>query len=160
MRVIKLFNNWYESLCEMAYDRKKIMHDLEANEQYRVDHLIKLFLFREDSNNTSHWISEVYRACYKTSKWSKNNKYLSLSDIEQVLWYGWEDCYYDRIDKIIKNVCIKEDKDIPVYNKETLYSFLEDYHLWLAQELSNTGYVDIDECKQFIKILLDKYERY
>lgn len=132
-----------------------------SNEKIR-ENLIALFIWR-DSINYNYWLNELYESCHSIDKCKFSNKFLTYKEILQEIWLSWEDCFYI-VDLYINyinsdiNYSINEEKQkIPEYSKNNLYDFIKTYCEWLAQKLSNRGYVTIDDVKIIINELLNTY---
>ena len=149
LKILKLYNKFADS-------RNDIKISLRNSEKQRRDNLIMIFIWRYTST-VNHWITELYGSCDEISKLKSNNKYPKYEFILQHLWRYWEDCYYDKINKWLKDIERKENKLIPKFSKDNLYKFMEDYHNWLAKQLSNRGYIELEDVKIKVYELLNKY---
>lgn len=141
---------------EFADGRNDIKNSLRNSEKQRRENLIMIFIWRHTST-INHWITELYVVCNEVSKLKLKNKYPKYDFILQQLWGYWEDCYYDKINKWLKDIERKENNSIPKFSKDNLYNFMKEYHEWLAKQLSNKGYTELDLVKDKIKELLNKY---
>lgn len=141
---------------EFADGRNDIKNSLRNSEKQRRENLIMIFIWRHTST-INHWITELYAVCNEVSKLKLKNKYPKYDFILQQLWEYWEDCYYDKINKWLKDIERKENNSIPNFSKDNLYNFMKEYHEWLAKQLSNKGYTELDLVKDKIKELLNKY---
>lgn len=152
---MKLFENLI-MIKEMSSNIKNIKFKLyNSNEQIK-ENLIMIFIWRE-TTTINHWCNELYVVCHQVDKCKSNNKFPKYNVILQEIWLSWEDCFYERIDSDIIYLENKENKKAPEFSKNNLYNFIKTYCEWLAQKLSDRGYVTIDDVKIIINELLNTY---
>lgn len=126
-----------------------------SNEQIK-ENLIMIFIWRE-TTTVNHWCNELYAACHQVDKCKSNNKFPKYNIILQEIWLSWEDCFYERINSDIIYLENKENRKAPEFSKNNLYNFIKTYCEWLAQKLSNKGYVKTEEVQSTVNELLSKY---
>lgn len=126
-----------------------------SNEQIK-ENLIMIFIWRE-TTTVNHWCNELYAACHQVDKCKSNNKFPKYNVILQEIWLSWEDCFYERINSDIIYLENKENRKAPEFSKNNLYDFIKTYCEWLAQKLSNRGYVKTEEVQSTVNELLSKY---
>lgn len=151
--------NLFENLQiykEFADKRKDIKNSLRNSEKQRRENLIQLFLWR-DTTTVGHWCDELYAACSEINLSKSDKKYPKVKFILQEIWYCWEDGYNDKINKWIRDVERKENNKASIFSKDNLYNFMKDYHIWLSENLSINGFVELPDVEEKIKELLNKY---
>lgn len=126
-----------------------------SNEQIK-ENLIMIFIWRE-TTTVNHWCNELYAACHQVDKCKSNNKFPKYNVILQEIWSSWEDCFYERINSDIIYLENKENRKAPEFSKNNLYDFIKTYCEWLAQKLSDRGYVKTEEVQSTVNELLSKY---
>lgn len=126
-----------------------------SNEQIK-ENLIMIFIWRE-TTTVNHWCNELYAACHQVDKCKSNNKFPKYNIILQEIWLSWEDCFYERINSDIIYLENKENRKAPEFSKNNLYDFIKTYCEWLAQKLSDRGYVKTEEVQSTVNELLSKY---
>lgn len=153
---MNLFEN-LQMYRELADKRKDIKISLRNSENQRRENLIQIFIWR-NTTTIEHWCDELYAACSEINLFKSNKKYPSAKFILQEIWLCWEDTYYDKINKWVKDVERKEDIKALNFSKENLYNFIKDYHIWLSENLSNRGFIELSNVEEKIKSLLNKYK--
>lgn len=148
-----VINDTKDYLLEMSkpiQDVKQLLHD---SEEQRILNLMQIFIIR--GNTINHWINELYGCCNRTYKLKSNNRFLGKKSLENILWFEWEDCFYNWLPGYLFLVAKKEGKtELPEFDEERLYQFMKDYHLWLAEQLSAKGQVSLKEVKDKIYSLI------
>lgn len=120
-------------------------------------HLMMTFFLR-NNQSLNHWISEINGFCHDVNKCKNTKKYPKASFILQILWGQWEDSFYDHYKGYIRDIESKENIIIDKnYNLNDCYNYLKDYYIWLSDNLSKHGYVDLSDIKDKIHELLNKY---
>lgn len=112
------------------------------------EHLIKLILYPNNTQDIEHWRSEIYAFLHKVDKRKTANKYPKSRFIYNALA-----CHNDIMDNIIR--CVKSEYAYtPKYisNPEIL-EIIEKYQKWLAYELSSQGAVTKQEVTQCLQSL-------
>jgi hypothetical protein len=155
-------------LQEMASSPEKIYKDLTQYGGALVEHLFKLFYFREFVEYFNNWSNSVYKCAFRVSKLSSpprlKNKLPPAEMIYEWMWGRWEDTIDIQHAGFLKNVNNKSNPEyqhlpyIPAGGDEKgAGDFIKDYHIWLARKLSKNGRADIDDVRDEIKALLKKY---
>ena len=146
----------YRYIREMADGLADMKRDLRNCSENLRDHLIMLFLFR-DNINVNHWKNEVYGACHSVSKAKKNHQYPKASFIYQELWGYYEDGFYDKCYSHIDSLEDNENFVAPAFEPTALYHFLDSYFIWLAKSLSVSGEVSSRDVKSEIDELMVRF---
>lgn len=146
----------YRYMREMADRLVDIKQDLRNCSENLRDHLIMLFMFRNNVN-VNHWKNEVYGACHSVSKAKHNHKYPKSSFIYQELWGYYEDGFYDKCYSHVESLEDKENLVAPLFEPTVMYHFLDSYFVWLSKSLSARGEVSSKEIKSKIDALLTDY---
>ena len=111
-------------------------------------HLVKLALF-PDCEAVDHWRSEVYAFLWRVPKVKNNKKYPKV----QVIMDGLS-VFEDTVDDEIELVKGEYPNLSPVsLNPKELQKMIRNYHLWLASELHNKGYVKTQQVIEVLKKL-------
>lgn len=150
--------NLFENLqmCrEFADGRADIKNKLRNSEEQRIQNLMMIYIWK-DKITVTHWTSELFGVCHNISK-TKKNKFPKYDFILQNIWRCWEDCYYDWFPGLIDITEWKEHRKVPDFSKDDLYSFMKEYHEWLAERLSIKGFITFNDVKSIITKLLNKY---
>lgn len=120
-----------------------------ADAAERIDeHIIKLILYPNNTEDIEHWYSETYAFLHKVDKRKATNKYPKSRFIYKAL-----SCHNDIMDNIIR--CVKSEYAyVPKYisNSEIL-STIDKYQQWLSYELSSQGAVTKQEVIQCLRSL-------
>lgn len=153
---MNLFEN-LQMYREFADKRKDIKISLRNSEKQRRENLIQIFIWR-NTTTIEYWCDELYAACSEINLFKSNKKYPNAKFILQEIWLSWEDTYYDKINKWVKDVERKEGIKALNFSKENLYNFMKDYHIWLSENLSNRGFIELSNVEEKIKSLLNKYK--
>jgi hypothetical protein len=155
-------------LQEMASPPDKVWKHLTQYGAALVEHLFKLFYFREFNEYYGKWTESVYKCAFQVPKLSSPPKYKNkLPPAEMIyewMWGRWEDQLDIQHSIILDKINDKSYsgfKYLPyVYaggNPENACAFVKNYHLWLAGRLSKDGKVSLDDVRTEIKLLLKKY---
>jgi hypothetical protein len=155
-------------LQEMASSPDDIRKDLTQYGGALVEHLFKLFYFREFEEYFKNWTTSVYKCAFHVSKLNSpprlKNKLPPAAMIYEWMWGRWEDSLDTEHDGFLKNANNKSNlgyEYLPYIhaggNEKNAGAFIKDYHLWLARKLSKNGKVDIDNVRDEIKLLFRKY---
>lgn len=114
MNILGFYKNFKHSKDEIAINLRK-------SEDKRVELLVKIFFWRNDSIKNK-WYSELFKVCNTIDRYDSINIYPKERFILQELWSYWEDCFYDRLRCFISDAERIENRKIPEFNRQTLYS--------------------------------------
>lgn len=119
-----------------ANSQKEIYRILENKSSVVIEHIIKLFLvpYSQDRN---HWKQEIYAALSRVPKLKMSHKYPSSSNILKHTWNIWHDSIFDMCNVIAKEygvTCLQDDK-------RHVYIICHQYLTWLADNISDSGYI-------------------
>jgi hypothetical protein len=154
-------------LQEMSLTRDEVRDKLTRYDGTIFTHLLKLFYFRDFDEYFQNWSAAVFKSAFRVHKIKKANgkdKNPSPEEIYEWMWGGSEDSFDSWHGGFIKDANYKgnpEYKDLSyIYaggNEKSAGSFVKDYHLWLARELSKKGRVSLTDVQNEIKLLFRKY---
>lgn len=147
-------------LHEFARSASEIRAQLLDKTPITVEHITYLCI-DPDNVNRAHWVSEIH-AFINTIGMLKSTKKFPTKDFIYKASYGdSRDMFTNEtfMTKFIKSVIKKErfntDASIPEI-MHTVDSACVDYFTWLSDELSKTGFVDIDEVQEKLDSLIPK----
>jgi hypothetical protein len=157
-----------ESLQEMASSPKKAEEILTRYSGTTLEHLLKLFYFRNFTDYFHNWTNAVYKSAYYVPKLKSpprlKNKFPPAEMIYEWMWSIWEGSFENYHAGFIGDVNNKSNPDyqyLPYIHKggdvRDAEKFAKDYHLWLAKELSKGGRVKLMDVQDEIKLLFKKY---
>lgn len=144
---------------EMAYEKKKILADIRHSDRFRIEHLTKVFLYRElRKQDLKHWIRGELYPKYAESPLIKGNKHLSYKELYRAYWDEPKDDVNERRMKAMINSLISNGYPNIEYSFSNLYNFIKDFTLWVIRKLADEYYLsDVNEFENKIMNLLDKY---
>jgi len=153
---------------EMPAPEPLVRQHLTRFDNTLFEHLLKLFYFREDTNDYNGWCNSVFK-CTKFVKKIQNtkgkDKFPEPSKISKWLWGEDEDCFRGRHAGCLEdfNDKTKDDyKYLPsIPNGGDIVNarnFVKAYIDWLADELSLNGYTSNRNVNTAITGLLKIYK--
>jgi hypothetical protein len=155
-------------LQEMSFAKDEVMHKLTRYEDTTFTHLLKLFYFRGFPEYFNNWSIAVYKSAFfvhKIKKAQGKDKWPDAEDIYAWLWQDpWEDMFDTMHRGLLRDFNNKNDpeyQDLPYVHaggdEKGAESFLKDYYVWLARQLSKNGKVDNVAVQDKIGELLKKH---
>ena len=119
----------------MGKSRRDIIEDLDNKSAELLEHLVKIFIFR-DHGNLDHWSKELYGFVPRVSR-LKNNKLPKYEDIV----YGMMCKHSFPFQRIIDGLV--EDYSYEAYSTdaESCKAYVTEYVEWAANELSRYGFL-------------------
>ena len=117
-----------------ADSQAEIYRDIRSKSSIVIEHLIKVFMY-PDSDDLNHWKQEIYAAMSRVPKLKRTKKYPESKNILKYSWNIWKDSIDDMI-QVIEN-----DYGSSNIDSNTIYNKIYKYLNWLADELTNFGYV-------------------
>jgi hypothetical protein len=154
-------------LQEMSYSKDKVWQLLTRYDNTIFTHLLKLFYFRDFPQYFNNWSIAIFKSAFRVHK-IKNpkgkDKLPNAEDIYYWMWGGAEDSFKEHHSGILHDFNNKSDpeySDLPYIHAGGdplgASSFIKDYHLWLARQLSLKGEVSKVDVQDKIKELLRKH---
>jgi hypothetical protein len=157
-----------ESLKEMSSSPEKAENILTQYNGTTLEHLLKLFYFRDFLDYFHNWTNAVYKSAYFVPKLNSpprlKNKLPPADMIYEWMWSVWEGSFENYHYGFLKDA---NDKSNPSYqylpyihkggDVQAAEEFAKDYHVWLARELSKRGRIALSDTKAEIQILFKKY---
>lgn len=123
-------------LFEMMYSKRKALDELSFHNKERIKSCIKLFVyFNRREFTIERCIREIYK-CSGQSPRCRGNKQIKASSILKVIWRDIKDNYLgENLLFTLENFRLDGYPVISI-NSNNLEMFLEEFHIWLAEELS------------------------
>ena len=150
-------------IYELADNRGKIESSITNLSRPIVVHLIKIYLWR-DTTYKNHWISELNGFLNSVPKLKGKNRYPKSKDLYRWLWTesrkeNFSKTLYSVIDQVdmgegeFKDLKRPDGVDI-----DKVKMFVEEYMMWISQELSVSGEIMLSEIRSKIDSLLKKHQ--
>ena len=149
-----------EQLRELATKRKNIEKKLFNSIEKIQEHLLKIFVDR-DRDSVEHWCNELFGFLNWIPKLKWSNKRPSPKYIYDNICGD----YIDEVDVWFPNMLqtLQVSNKISNINvkwydiKDAFTKFYKEYCKWISNELSNSGSVSLEDIKDKIQELLEKY---
>lgn len=144
-------------LRELAFDRKRIIREIDYSAFRFFEHLLELYYYRDAERDVSRWIGEI-RAYMGSIPKLKNGKLPDENFIFKALWSDRKDSFEDNQESYIIDFNY-ELKDYTTIKEPSEFAkdFCEDYCRWLSRALSIKGNVSIPEVRKEIEVLWKKF---
>ncbi len=137
--------------------RREVLRDAKSYNNVRIEHLLKLFYYRQDERDKMGWIRTVTKSPFTIDRMKGNHKFPSAKDIYHELWLVKADIF----SSIEKGAFLSfediTDYPVPSSTSSNSYKFCEDYHKWMSEYLSTNGVMVLSDVKSEIDSLLAKY---
>lgn len=148
---------------ELAKHKSDVEDKVTDKSEEMIEHLIKIYIWR-DTTYKGHWCGEVkgLLSSVKRLKGKGKKKYPKNKDIYKWLWREND----NKIDKMIDEAIYSAEKGLEGYenlrkprrvDKEDIKSFVNNYMIWLSNELSKNGIVTSNEVYSTIDFLLKEH---
>ncbi len=148
-------------LVEQALSIREIKRQLDGLGKNLRLHLIKLFIWRDVVNTSDYWEDEVVGMIDDLPYVKGSKKFPKTSVIYNSIWGNYKDSFNTKLPNTIKRLMYDYSsfpkitiEDISVDN---LFTFCEEYCLWLSEYLSKYGSLDVEEAHNRLIGLLKKY---
>lgn len=146
------------NLQEMAIDQSNAMRDIRSKVDEILVHLLKCFLYKDNTGNLKHWKREIYGFLNKVPKLKNNKKYPSYKLLKNNTIDMFDDVLLERITPLYINQLISDGyPKVKNYNEQNLYNGVIEYFDWLIKRLSNIGYINSQESYNKIDEIINKY---
>lgn len=139
---------------EHAMPLDSIGISLRASSDNLIEHLLKVFYYRDSIESYNHWKSEIYAFVHKVPLAKKTNKAPKKSFIKKNLWGYQEDIFPIIHKKLVKSFCIRYGF---ISLDERAGLFCKEYIDWLSEGLSEDVIVSLEEISDHIKYLTKRY---
>jgi hypothetical protein len=157
----EIYSNLREAIFSMSEHLRDIGYRLRGRRDIIVEHLIKLYYFR-DSQRAGVWKRSVYSAVSKVSSW-KGRKYPAWDFIYGCIWKAIKDDWGDQFSGWVEGVAEYLDDgslDIGVMLQNPrpvdVGNLIENYCYWLSHALESKGRVSPAEVYEVIDDLLGR----
>ena len=133
-----------ESILAMSTSRKEVGARIEDHTPQTIIALAQLYLFT--NGNRVHWRKEVWEKFYSVDRLKGSNK---LPDANFILKNSWE-VHKDNLDTYLQFAIGKEESYEPRTNvdQSQFYNIVKEYFFWLADILSQKGFVNTIAVRQ------------
>lgn len=139
-------------LC-FAENRQEVARDLKKGSENLYEHLIKVWMFPNVSEQ-NHWKVEIgTKFMVKVDKLKNTKRYPSAKFILDHTWNIWEDALMDRIPAVLEHID-ETPLDVSYYN---IYDAIHDYMTWAAEILSKRGVLNPKDCYNEVEQLRNLY---
>ena len=150
------YNN---TLREFAYDKKDFKKKLLSIYEPLVNHLEKIYYFRDYNESVNHWKKEVYTFLHSSSL-LKNNKLPPKKLFVQHLWDDSKEVFEEHHKNNVKDLNYDYGKKFCEVEVDfNFILFYRDYVDWISDYLSKKSVVSRDEVFEKIDELLEEYSR-
>jgi hypothetical protein len=142
----------------MADSLKDILNDVKSFNRRRLEHLLKLYYYREDTQDFNSWIASVASSPDQIDLLKGPHKFPSKEKLLQAMWLVQEDSFYRKEQLYLTNFASHLVTDYPAKQpSKNSYAFCDEYHKWFAEYLAKEGLVPISSVSAKITELLNKY---
>lgn len=132
--------------------QKDIMSKLDSATPEVILHLMKVWLW-PNVESQNKWQHEVWSNLNNVDKLKSNNKYPSAEFILNNTWVPNNDTISDRV-----LVLMEDMEELPIRFKiNNLYKALKEYFIWIATQLSESGFVSEKSIRDKLEELRTKY---
>ena len=139
---------------EYAMPLDKIGMDLRGVSGRLVEHLLKIFYYRNSTGDYNHWVTEVYAFVNSVPMSKKSHKPPKKDFIKKNLWGYKSDIFHILHENIVDGFIMKYG---PISLDIRAGVFCDEYIDWLSGRLSKGYSVSIREVVDYIKILIKRY---
>lgn len=161
-------DSWEEAIdeeCEVLFKESAakewsyLKSKYDSASDVTIEHLIKIFYFRDFSIYTRGWINSCYKYYHKVPIVKATNKPPRKEQLYEYLWGNKEDSFEGWHKAVVDDLNI-EAEDLPKINKicsYEVYNFCQDYMMWVAYKISNNEPLELNDAFMAIEDLLEKY---
>jgi hypothetical protein len=138
-------------------NQASILRDIKGYNAKRLEHLLKLFYYREDTKDFNGWIGSVASSPSFIESRSRVKAYPKKELIFRATWVVMEDTFLNKEELFREN--FEEDITDYALPSQSLNSrdFCAEYHAWFSEKLSLVGKTPRQEVAVRVKELLIKY---
>ena len=150
---------------EFSRKRSEVISDIRNHRTVLVEHILKLYYYRDFVECLDGWIEEVQAFLGEVSKIKTvhgKDRFPTPEEIYKEAWANDLDNIDNRHDRYISDFSKKRDnelkKPLPKVKKDSIAeNFCNDYIRWVSEILSKKGVVTIEEVESEIEKLWKKY---
>lgn len=139
---------------EYAMPLEKIGMDLRAKTDMLIEHLLKIFYYRDTTGDYSHWVSEIYAFVHTIPKTKKTNRPPKEKFIYKNLW-GYKEDIFETVHKMLIRSFNVRYGFISLDPRAKV--FCEEYIGWLSESLSNVNEISLEEISNYLRYLIRRY---
>lgn len=148
-------------LVEMAEKKRYILQDMRSSRDKYIEHLIKLFLWR-DENWSTEWKQEIYGFYKSVPKMKENKKkYPDEKDMYEAIFGGVEDVFDERLSWLVEEIETNnpelEHRKIGDLITMKAHWFISDYSHFVSNTLHQNGIVIRADAISKLNYLLSRY---
>jgi hypothetical protein len=151
----------YRHIFSMAESKSRLEKSLKSHNEVRIEHLLKLYFYPENSRDRGVWKRSVYSSLNKVPL-LKNNKYPEFQFLYETIWVDpYEGNLLREMDRRVlflsRRVHSFQPPEFPLDEAvvRDCYGICERYSTWLAEALSKVGsqswVVAYDVMEHFLK---------
>ena len=151
-------------LKEFSRKRSEVINELKFLRSRLIEHLLKLYYYRDRDDDTPGWVEEVRAYLGKTYKVKKprgKDAYLPAEEIYAEVLGKDLDSFDDHHSSYVESFPFEKDENgltLPEVSKDpTAEKFCIDYVKWASELLSQKGSVSLPEVEREIEKLWKKY---
>lgn len=141
-------------LKEYAMPLDRIGISLNLISDRLIEHLLKIFYYRNSLGSLRHWVSEVYAFVHTVPKTKKTNKPPKKKFIYKNLW-GYKEDIFESVHKMLIRSFSTRYGHITLDPRAKI--FCEEYIEWLSDHLSVTNEVSLEEISDHLRYLIRRY---
>ncbi len=151
---MNLYKSVKKYLTEMSRDRQTLKNKLDNQVDPIYQHLIKLYLYGNTTNDFKHWISEIADMLPYLDTLKPNNKFSKHKFVSDILVDDDLKNLERKLQVLIKNLFYRHPKT--TYDISEITFIVDQYMRWLANELSTKHVVNVTDVDTKINELLNK----
>ena len=147
-------------IASMSESWKSIDARLHYNYHIMLEHLAKIFYYRDFTNYLRGWKTSCRKGFEKVPRCKNTNRYPEFKKLYESLWLNLEDVFDERHDSIIEDINYdKEYDDLPDVEELSprFKPFCKEYVENLCGYISENGGISSEENSELIDELLDKF---
>ena len=157
-------NNLLLRLAEHTRSKVDVENTLTKEQEVRIEHLIKLFYYRDFTNYVWGWKASCRKGLENPIKirTGKKAKFLTFDDMFEILYEEWEDTLQKYHDRLLDDISFDRVtyKDLPLVESPNFFDFkgfFKDYCLTVSNLLSSGNYFSARDNSEILDDILLKY---
>jgi hypothetical protein len=139
--------------------RRELLRNVKQYNDMRLEHLLKLFYYRQATKEKAGWERSIAYAPMRVSRQKSNNKLPKAEDIYHEAWFVMQDVFSSSEKGLLEKFSEElSDYAPPDHISQNSYKFCEEYHKWMSQYFSSNEMMSMAEARAEISELLMKYQ--
>lgn len=151
---MSLYRDVKKYLTEMSRDKQTLKNKLDNQVNPIYQHLIKLYLYGDKTQDFSHWIDEIADKIPYLDTLKPNNKFPKASLVYDILVDDDSANLSRKLNVLTKNLFFRYPK--VTYDISEITYFVDAYMRWLTNELNTKHEVHAEDVNKQINRLLNK----